>query len=153
MLLIIEGPDGSGKTTLAQQLSRQTGYPIVHRSQPKTEEEKKLMMGEYLQAIKTNRNVIFDRCWYSEMAYGPVMRDDSVISYPEMYELERQLAKVGAMIIYCTGPEPALWMRCTRRGEDYVTSRDNFKAIYKNYEDIMSVPHYVPVVKYEYKEV
>lgn len=153
MILIIEGPDGSGKSILAQQLSRQTGYPIIHRSQPKTEEEKKHMMAEYLLTIKERKNVIFDRCWYSEMAYGPVMRDDSVISYPEMYALERMLAKNGAMIIYCTGSEPALWMRCTKRGEDYITSRDDFKAIYSNYEDIMNAPHYVPVVKYEYKEV
>ena len=49
MIIIIEGPDGSGKTTLAEKLSRQTKYPIIHRSQPKTDEEKKLMMGEYLQ--------------------------------------------------------------------------------------------------------
>jgi thymidylate kinase len=153
MIIVIEGPDGSGKTTLAQQLSRQTSYPIIHRSQPKSDEEKKLMMGMYLQAIKENKNAIFDRCWYSEMAYGPVMRDASVISYPEMYELERMLAKNGAMIIYCTGPEPALWMRCQKRGEDYIKSRDDFKAIYTNYQNIMSVPHYVPVVKYEYKEV
>lgn len=153
MILIIEGPDGSGKTTLANQLSRQTGYPIIHRSQPKTEEEKKLMMGEYIQTIKANKNAIFDRCWYSEMVYGPVMRDASVLSYPEMYELERLAAKAGAMIIYCTGPESALWMRCMKRGEDYITCRDTFKAIHKSYEDLMSVPHYIPVVRYEYKEV
>ena len=153
MIIILEGPDGSGKTTLAQQLARQTGYPILHRTQPKTEEEKKLMLGEYLQTINSCKNMIFDRCWYSEMAYGPVMRDDSVISYPEMYALERMLAKGGAVIIHCTGPEPTLWKRCTRRGEEYITSRDNFKAIYDNYNEIMSVPHYVPVLKYEYKEV
>ena len=153
MIIIIEGPDGSGKTTLAEQLSRQTGYRMIHRSQPKSEEEKKLMMGEYLQLIKNNKNVIFDRCWYSEMAYGPVMRDASVIRYPEMYELERMLAKNGALIIYCTGSEAALWMRCTQRGEDYITSRDAFKEIHKNFEEIMSIPHLVPVVRYEYKEV
>ena len=93
MIIIIEGPDGSGKTTLAEKLSRQTKYPIIHRSQPKTDEEKKTMMGEYLQTIRSGKNMIFDRCWYSEMAYGPVMRDVSVISYPEMYELEEQLAE------------------------------------------------------------
>lgn len=153
MIIILEGPDGSGKTTLAQQLSRQTGYPIIHRSQPKTEEEKKNMMGEYLQTIRSNKNAIFDRCWYSEMAYGPVMRDKTVITYPEMYSLERMLAKSGALIVYCTGSEPTLWMRCTKRGEDYITSRDKFKAIYSNYEEIMNAPHYVPVVRYEYKEV
>lgn len=153
MIIILEGPDGSGKTTLAQQISKQTGFPIIHRSQPKTEEEKMCMMGEYLQAIKERKNAIFDRCWYSEMAYGPVMRDESVITYPEMYELERQLAKSGAMIIHCTGPEAALWMRCQRRGEEYITCRDDFKAIHKNFEEIMSVPHYIPVVRYEYKDV
>ena len=39
MIIIIEGPDGSGKTTLANQLSKQTGYKIIHRVQPKSEEE------------------------------------------------------------------------------------------------------------------
>ena len=153
MIIIIEGPDGSGKTTLAEQISKQTKFPIVHRSQPKTEEEKKNMMGTYLLAIKEHKNVIFDRCWYSEMAYGPVMRDESIISYPEMYALERALARGGAILIHCTGPEPTLWMRCQNRGEEYVTSRDDFKAIFRNYVDIMSTPHLIPVVTYEYKDV
>lgn len=153
MIIIIEGPDGSGKTMLAEKISKQTKYPIIHRSQPKSEEEKKRMMGEYLQLVRSNKNCILDRCWYSEMAYGPVMRDASVLSYPQMYELEEQLAKTGAIIIYATGPKAALWQRCQRRGEDYVTSRDNFNAICENFDAIMNVPHYIPVVRYEYKDV
>ena len=153
MIIILEGPDGSGKTTLAQQLSRQTGYAIEHRSKPETPEEKARMIGEYLQLAKSSRNVILDRCWYSEMVYGKVMRDQAYIDYPQMYELERMLAKGGAIIIYCTGPKAALWMRATRRGEDYITSRDNFNSICEEYDKLMGVPHYVPVVRYEYKEV
>lgn len=153
MIIIIEGPDGSGKTTLAEKLSRQTGYPIIHRTQPKTDEEKKLMMDEYLQAILSGKNMIFDRCWYSEMAYGPVMRDSSVISYPEMYELEEHLTRRGAIIIYATGPRAALWQRCQKRGEDYITSRDDFNAICENFDKIMRVPHHIPVVRYEYKDL
>ena len=149
MIIILEGIDGSGKTTLAQQISHQTGYPIIHKTQPKDEAEKKLMIGEYLQVIRTNKNAIFDRCWYSEMAYGPVMRDTSVITFPQMYELERLAAKSGAMIIHCTGSEAALWQRCQKRGEDYVVCRDDFKAIHKNFNDIFLVPHYIPVVRYE----
>lgn len=152
MIIIIEGPDGAGKTTLAEQISRQTKYPIIHRTKPKNEEEKKRMMGEYLQTIRSGKNMIFDRCWYSEMAYGPVMRDSSVISYPQMYELEEQLAKTGALIIYATGPKAALWQRCQKRGEEYITSRDNFNAIYDNYVQIMKVPHLIPVLRYEVKD-
>lgn len=153
MIIILEGPDGSGKTTLAQQISRQTGYPIVHRTKPASDEEKNAMMESYWKVIKEGRNLIFDRCWYSEMAYGPVMRDASVISYPQMYELEQALAQRGALLIYCTGAPTRLWMRCQRRGEDYVTSRDNFNAICSNFDQIMGVPHHIPVVRYEYKEV
>lgn len=153
MIFIIEGPDGSGKTTLAQKLSKQTGYPVVHRSQPKSEEEKLQMLQGYVDAIEAGKNVIFDRCWYSEMAYGPVMRDKSVITYPEMYLLEERLAKHGALIIYCTDKPKTLWRRATKRGEDYITDFATFYAICTNFDVIMSVPHLVPVVKYDYKDV
>lgn len=153
MIIIIEGPDGSGKTTLAEKLHKQTKYPIVHMSQPKTEDEKKRMLGEYLQMVRNGKNMIFDRCWYSEMAYGPVLRGTSAISYPDMYMLEEPLAKAGALIIYATGPKAALWQRCQKRGEDYVTARDDFNAICENFDKIMSIPHHIPVVRYEYKDL
>ena len=37
MIFILEGPDGSGKTTLANQLSKQTGFKVIHKVQPKTD--------------------------------------------------------------------------------------------------------------------
>lgn len=154
MIFIIEGPDGSGKSTLAEQLHRQTGYQLLHRTQPKTEEDKQRMMEEYIQVIRSGKNVIMDRCWYSEMVYGPIMRDTSVISYLQMYELERMAAKNGAIIIHCTAPEATLWKRCLRRGEDYVTKRETFREIRQGYVDLMySVPHLIPVVTYEYEDV
>lgn len=153
MIIIIEGPDGSGKTTLAEKLSKQTGYPVVHRSQPKSEEEKLQMLREYVDAIDAGKNVIFDRCWYSEMAYGPVMRDESVITYPEMYLLEEKLARHGALIIYCTDKPRTLWRRATKRGEDYITDFETFERICTNFDIIMGVPHLIPVVKYDYKDL
>lgn len=153
MIIIIEGPDGSGKTTLAEKLSKQTGYPVVHRSQPKTEEEKKQMMDQYVTTIEAGKNMIFDRCWYSEMVYGPVMRDASVITYPEMYLLEHKLAKHGALIIYCTDKPKTLWRRATKRGEDYITHYDTFECICTGFDALMSVPHLVPVVKYGYEDL
>jgi thymidylate kinase len=154
MILILEGADCSGKSTLAEQIHKQTGYKQLHRTQPKTEEDKKCMMDEYLQVIKANKNCILDRSWYSEMVYGPVMRDASVISYPQMYELERMLTKNGALLIYCTAPEPTLWKRCLRRGEEYITKPDDFHNICKGFDELMyDVPHFIPVLTYEYKDM
>ncbi len=153
MIIILEGPDGSGKTTLAEKLSRQTAWPVVHRSFPKTDEEKANMMQFYKDTIKLGKNFIFDRCWYSEMAYGPTMRDKSVISYPEMYELEKMLAKRGAILIYCTDKPDVLWRRCTKRGEDYVQHQADFVDICEAYDEIMSAPHFIPVVRYGYEDL
>ena len=108
-------------------------------------------MDEYLDVINSGKNCIFDRSWYSEMVYGPVMRDASVITYPQMYELERKLAKRGAVVIYCTAPEQVLWKRCTSRGEDYITKYETFQQICMGFEQLMlQVPHLIPVVTYEY---
>ena len=153
MIIIIEGPDGSGKTTLANKLSKQTGYPVVHRSAPKSDEEKAAMMNMYKQAIKESKNIIFDRCWYSEMAYGPIMRDASVISFPEMYELEKLLCKKGGLIIYCTDKPDVLWKRCQERGEDYITDISTHTKICEGYDELMNVPHLIPVVKYGYEDM
>lgn len=153
VIIILEGPDGSGKTTLANQLAAQTGYPVVHRSNPKTEEEKQQMLAMYKEAVKKSRNVIFDRAWYSEMVYGPIMRDAAYISYPAMYELERGLCKVGSILIYCTDSPNILWKRCLKRGEDYIKNYNTFSSICAGFEELMAVPHLIPVVRYEYKEM
>lgn len=153
MIIIIEGPDGSGKTTLARQLASQTGWPILHRSAPKNAEDKLRMFEQYKDIIRDSKDVIFDRCWYSEMAYGPTMRDETCIGYPDMFELERALTKNGAIIIYCTDDPEILWSRCQRRGEDYVLHKADFVDICEAYDEIMNVPHLIPVVKYGYKDL
>lgn len=154
MIIILEGPDGSGKSTLAEKLHKQTGYQLLHRTQPKTEEDKKRMMDEYVQVLKAGKNVIMDRAWYSEMVYGPVMRDASVITYPQMYELEKLATKYGAIVIHCTASESTLWKRCLRRGEDYITKRETFHELFVGYNQLMyEVPHLIPVVTYEYEDM
>ena len=153
MIIIIEGPDGSGKTTLAKKLAKQTGYELIHMSNPKTAEEKNRMFHDYMDMIKHNRNLILDRCWYSEMVYGPIMRGDSAISYPSMYVLEEALTKRGALLIYCTDSCEKLWVRATTRGEDYITDYAKFSAICDGFSELMSIPHLIPVVKYGYKDL
>ena len=149
MILILEGPDGSGKTTLATRLHATTGYPIYHRSKPENDEDKANMMEQHKADFKKHKNVIVDRCWYSEIVYGNIMRDGSVIDYPEMYDLERLALSKGALLIYCTGDPAAMYKRATARGEDYITSFADYMQICRSYDRLMfDMPHLLPVVRY-----
>ena len=148
MIIVIEGPDGGGKSTLATKMAKQTGYKLIRMSYPKTEEEEKLMAGDYLQKLKSAKNIIFDRAWYSEMVYGPIKgRNPNNITYPMMYKLEEKITQSGGLLIHCTGPKSLLWKRASERGEDYINKHE-FDKVYDGYLQLMSIPHYIPVVHY-----
>jgi hypothetical protein len=159
MIIILEGPDGSGKSHLAAKFAKQTGYPLIHRVAPETQEDIDMMFLSYWNELNRAKNMIFDRAWYSDMVYGPIFRDGSTITYPQMYKFEERIAKVGGILIHCTGHPNTLWNRCHVRGEDnpggtsFEQERDKFDRVCLGYDRLMHVPHHIPVVRYEYKEV
>lgn len=147
MIFILEGPDGAGKSTLANTLHVMTGYPIVHRTKPKNEKEKEQMMNHYCGAIGRNDNEIWDRGFHSEMVYGNIMRDKSYISLEEMWKLERSMSGI---LIYCTADIDVLWERCLHRGEEYIKERETLEQIKKEFDRLMhEVYHAIPVVTYD----
>ena len=150
MIIIIEGPDGAGKTTLMKRMAEQTGYPTRSFSYPRSKEEKDGMFDMYVNAIKSVDNLIMDRSWYSDMVYAPIMRQEhSPINIMKMNDLEDILAVRGALIIHCTDDVPVLWQRCNLRGEDYVSSVRQLHDIKFGYEDLFHVtPHIIPVTRY-----
>lgn len=149
MFVIIEGNEGSGKTTLANEFARMLGVEVKHRSKPETEEERQTMYRDYLEDITTLENAVWDRGFYSEMVYGPIMRDQSYIDYPQMREFEQLLASKGAFIIYCR-PEPYIaFKRAQERGEDYVTDFETYEKIQIAYDDLFRVvSHGIPILEH-----
>jgi len=74
-IVILEGPDGGGKTTLARQLVEQYGFYYKHEGPPAPYRDN---IAYYLsilnEAIEALYNTVFDRCWLGEMIYGPIFR-------------------------------------------------------------------------------
>ncbi|MNB67577.1 SPBc2 prophage-derived uncharacterized protein YorR [compost metagenome] len=150
MKIILEGPDGAGKSTLASVIATMTGFPIQHRSKPETEEEKQLMYCEYGELCHNYDNLIIDRCWYSEMIYGKVMRDQAYLDANQMLYFEEGIANFGGgIIIHCTDKVETLWERLQSRGEDYITDFHKLADITLHYEMLMHQErHILPVVRY-----
>lgn len=134
--LIIEGPDGAGKSTIAKQLQTQFGGKIVHLSYPKSKDEEENMKQMYIELLTNNENLIIDRAWYSEQVYGPLLRGKSVLTESDVVILEALLNDVGGGIIYCDIDVETGWNRCQARGEHYIKSKEDYEKIHVAYQEL-----------------
>lgn len=108
-MIVVEGPDGSGKTTLIKELSKSLKLPVAPRVVSKDAEA----MVDLVEWVKTNvgggfKPLIFDRHrLISEFIYGPILRDDQspgFISTNWVAEMLFKFYTCNPIIIYCLPP-------------------------------------------------
>lgn len=142
MIILVEGPDGAGKSTLAEKLSSAFGMPIHHFTEPVPGYDP---LQECLEFIQEHDNYIIDRAWPSTQVYAPIKRNAVELPHGRALEIERTY-RDKLIIIYCTGNPRELWDNCQKRGEDYVTSYEEHLQICKAYDDLMyNKAHAVPI--------
>lgn len=153
MLVILEGVDGTGKTTLAEAIKRYFYGPVyvVKFSNPKTAEmfqDAAYARGEYMAAIRVfkaimekqpNAIIICDRFHLGEFAYGPVKRN-----YPEWLaerslEIEDEMIKeLGwdnikmVLLTVSVGHIESVVERSNRPGE-YLVKADEYSRVDHRY--------------------
>lgn len=103
MFIIVEGPDGAGKSTLVQELvvelwRRGRGTVLVN---PKRSPNQPPLV-EYKARLdfyrpRTGLDLILDRCWYSDDVYGPIWRGKG-LDPRDRRELEEWAARKGAVV-------------------------------------------------------
>jgi hypothetical protein len=100
MLIIIEGPDKSGKTTLAKKIEEQFHYKYAHFSSPGDDPA-----SEYASFFSSiSSPTVCDRSYFGERVYGPLLRGASKISDLQYAVIERICRLKGAVFIYASTP-------------------------------------------------
>lgn len=95
-ILVLEGIDRAGKSTLAEDLSR-LGYSVVHSGYNPYHED---IFTHYARVIAdTAVPTVFDRSFISEMAYGRAIRNGSRLSETEFCKLLALLADRGGALL------------------------------------------------------
>ena len=118
-MIVIEGIDGTGKTTLAKHLASVLGLTYVHE---RTEDEG---FFRYVLLALTAERKVYDRFHLSEAVY-PLIKQDGRLPMLrwQQHMVERVLMRHGGLLVYCTGSLVDVAQVFKERGETYVSSKD-----------------------------
>lgn len=124
MLIILEGVDKSGKSTLAKELRSLLKWPVIHFGKPGSDPA--LEYAQFL--LNCNEDIICDRFFIGEMVYGPLLRDKRSMSPMQIITIERMCRKIGTILVHVSPPYSIIQDRLTELGDDMVTYEQNQKA-------------------------
>lgn len=117
MIIILEGPDGSGKTTLAKQLV-ESGFKYHHEGPPRNPDMLFVYGSKLKEIYDAGGNWVLDRFHLGENVYGPLVRGKSLLGGEEgLRVMNRLIRAVGATVVICL--------------PDYETCRENWRANHK----------------------
>jgi hypothetical protein len=151
-VIILEGPDGGGKTTLANELVKR-GFHYRHEGPPPEGVD---LIAYYLKilndSIESPQDTVHDRLWLGEMVYGPIFRGVDRLGKEG---LEKFIEIHNSNPIYqfiCMPSRDALKKNYAIKmldSSDYVKGFDNLWRIYDKYWELMP---YVPCSVFNYMD-
>ncbi|KKL13373.1 hypothetical protein LCGC14_2526420, partial [marine sediment metagenome] len=97
MLVLLEGADGVGKSTLAKELCGEYGYDYLHFLIP----DEHPVDYWFKELVKIKRPTVIDRLHLSEDAYGPIFRGGSQLSDLDRWLVEGWLWARRAVLVVC----------------------------------------------------
>ena len=159
-MIVIEGPDGAGKTRLAQRLSHDLEIPIATRVVSSDTHP----MFDLVEWVQNNIEVgltrtIFDRHrLISEPIYGPVLRKCQAPGFEDMGWLrttQRSWRQLGPLVIFCLPPleEVLLNLDQANQPEQVILRAETIYWLYFNQASLWSPLHTWDYTKDGYNDV
>jgi thymidylate kinase len=137
-LFIIEGPDCSGKSTLARHIAVQKDAVYIHASGAKSlhqamQEYHESLFAIAAQNLEMGRNVVMDRFWPSEVVYGQALRPGLHERIYDADKFQILLSARDVSYVFCNDPEVET-RHAAQQDPDHPYDPDQFAKIVKAYD-------------------
>lgn len=150
-LVIFEGVDGAGKTTVARRYAEATdSYYVAFKEYPQLGAGyNRMYLEAMLPAIMGLTDIVFDRSWLSEWPYADVYRNGQRrLTINAQRVLERAALACGACVVICDpGLEAIEASYRRRRDSEMLKSIDQVRQVYNAYSNLTTA---LPVMYYDY---
>lgn len=145
MLIIIEGADKTGKTTLAKAISKEFGYEYKHFGAPKGSPADEYM--DFL--LKLDKPTVCDRFHLGELVYGPMLRGKTGITSLELVTLERVMRLKQTILIHVTANMILTNQRLVNSAEhEMVNGTQNVLAA-NAFDRLIPLSNVGPILRYD----
>jgi thymidylate kinase len=140
MLIMLEGCDGAGKTTLANRLveyAQGRGFTaeLWHRGVPERHplEEYEYDLEQADPAI--DHLIVMDRWHLGQLVYGGLYRDENLLGMGGAWHVDALLKRYGAVQLIVSPPLDEIRRRLGVRGEDYLKA-EHVEHVWKSYQEL-----------------
>lgn len=137
MRIIVEGADGSGKTTVVNYLAEKFNCDVVHMTRWGSRNP-----FDYISKLYLN-NVILDRSFISEVIYKQAFGLTPKISLKEFNDLMKTADDKDWKIIFLTAPTNELEKRLKTRGDEddeIIKKIEVIDRLYRRYSEVCNIP-------------
>ncbi|ATX84226.1 hypothetical protein CU084_11295 [Bacillus velezensis] len=135
-MLILEGTDCCYKSTVAEKLSKELGYPVIKGSSFELAESGNEKLFEHFNKLADEDNVIIDRYIYSNLVYAKKFKDYSILTEEQQRTIEKKI-RDKAKVIYLHADTKVIKQRLHERGDEYINDRD-IEPVLELYREVMS---------------
>lgn len=150
MIIILEGPDGSGKTTLAKQLQARYSLKYHHEGPPPTDIKALDHYGAVLDNLR-QENVVIDRFALGERVYGPILRGSDTLGADGWHVFQRLTRATLAIEILCLPSYETCRAAWASGRPELVKNEPQFHQIYEGWKRVSDrVDQYIYDYSLEY---
>lgn len=156
MIVILEGPDGGGKTTFAKHLQENHNFQYVHTGPPESNKVLEAYGKTLYDANRSSRNFVIDRLHVGERIYGPAVRNSDRLGRAGEILIQRLISAYGARLIFCLPPYPVAfrnWKKKKGEGGELIQEQETYEHVYHRYQRVIKDPLYNEASWYDYTKI